>query len=212
MRAHVGRTMDVRKGIILRIIQRSAARLGGIEQPASTDAAFMDFASRVERLLYQEIVASRCDVGHADTVQPVPYVVIFPGDHTDNGLAAPAATGSPFPKGKPGPNRVEEHRRFARHAQNVFGDDLPTLPPKLFLAFAKAIDADPEIIPPPSYDTFAEYLAPKVPVVKSRKGAILARKTREQAFRTLIKNRLKSLPAAELEALMRAPVTLKTRS
>jgi hypothetical protein len=82
---------------------------------------------------------------------------------------------------------------------------LPTLPPKLFLDFAKAIDADPEIIPPPNYDTFAEYLAPKVPVVKNRKGEILERKIREQAFRTLIKNRLKRLPAAELAALMRPP-------
>jgi hypothetical protein len=147
----------------------------------------MDFTSLGERLLCNEIVASRRDVGHADRVQPVPYVVIFSGDHTGNDVAAPAATGSPFPKGKPGPNRVEEHRRFARHAQNVFGGDLPTLPPKLLLDFAKAIDADPEIIPPPSYDTFAEYLAPKVPVVKNRKRAILARKTREQAFRTLVK-------------------------
>ena len=212
MRAHIGRTMDVRKGIILRIIQRSAARLGGIEQLASTDEAFVDFASRVERLLCQEIIASGRAVGHADAAQPVPYVVIFPEDHTDKEVAAPAATASPFPKGKPGPNRVEEHRRFARHAQNVFGDDLPTLPPKLFLDFAKAIDADPEIIPPPNYDTFAEYLAPRVPVVTNRKGAILARKTREQAFRTLIKNRLKSLRAAELEALMRPPVMPKTRS
>jgi hypothetical protein len=166
----------------------------------------------VDRPLRDEIIAVGCDVRHADTVQPVPSVAIFPPANTGNDVAAPAATGSPFPKGKPGPNRVEEHRRFARHAQNVFGDDLPTLPPKLFLDFAKAIDADPEIIPPPNYDTFAEYLAPRVPVVTNRKGAILARKTREQAFRTLIKNRLKSLRAAELEALMRPPVMPKTRS
>ena len=212
LRAYVGRAFGLRQGRLLPILQRSEARLRGTVQPASTDAAFMDFTSHMERLLCNEIVASRRDVGHADTVQRVPYVVISPGDHTDNGLAAPAATGSPFPKGKPGPNRVEEHRRFARHAQNVFGGDLPTLPPKLLLDFAKAIDADPEIIPPPSYDTFAEYLAPKVPVVKNRKRAILARKTREQAFRTLIKNRLKSLRAAELEALMRPPVMPKTRS
>ena len=66
MRAHIGRTMDVRKGIILRIIQRSAARLGGIEQLASTDEAFVDFASRVERLLCQEIIASGRSVGHAE--------------------------------------------------------------------------------------------------------------------------------------------------
>src|ERR1017187_3852930 len=76
MRAHVGRTMGVRKGIILRITQRAAARLGGIEQVASTDEAFVDFASLVERLLCDEIVAYRRDVGHADTVQPMPYVVI----------------------------------------------------------------------------------------------------------------------------------------
>ena len=212
LRAYVGRAFGLRQGRILPILQRSEARLRGTVQPASTDAAFMDFTSLGERMLCNEIVASRRDVGHADRVQPVPYVVIFPEDHTDKEVAAPAATGSPFPKGKPGPNRVEEHRRFARHAQNVFGDDLPTLPPKLFLDFAKAIDADPEIIPPPNYDTFAEYLAPRVPVVKNRKGAILARKTREQAFRTLIKNRLKSLRAAELEALMRPPVMPKTRS
>ena len=212
MRAHVGRTMGVRKGIILRITQRAAARLGGIEQVASTDEAFVDFASLVERLLCDEIVAYRRDVGHADTVQPMPYVVIFPGDHTGNDVAAPAATGAPFPKGKPGPKRVEEHRRFAKHAQRVFGDDLPTLPPNFFQDFAAALDADAEIIPPPNYDTFAEYLAPTVPVVKNRTGAILARKTREQAFRTLIKNRLKSLRAGELEALMRRPVMPKTKS
>jgi hypothetical protein len=212
LRAYVGRTTDLRKEIVLRILQRLAARFGRVEQLASTDEAFVDFASRVERLLCQEITASGRDVGHADRVQPVPYVVIFSGDHTDKEVAAPAATASPFPKGKPGPNRVEEHRRFARHAQKVFGDDLSTLPPKLFLDFAKALDADPEIILPPSYDSFAAYLTPRVSEGTDRKRAMLARTTREQAFRTLIKNRLKSLRAAELEALMRPQVMPKTRS
>jgi hypothetical protein len=205
LRAHVGRAFGLRKGRILQILERSEARLGGTVQPACTDATFVDFASRVEGLLYQEIVASRRDVGHADTVQSVPYVVIFPEDHTGDDITAPAATGSPFPKGRPGPRRVEEHRRFARLARKVFGDDLPTLPPKLFLDFAEAIDADPGIIPPPNYDTFAEYLTPRLPEGTDRKRAVLARTTREQAFRTLIKNRLKRLPAAELEALMRPP-------
>src|ERR1019366_4745809 len=129
LRAYVGRAFGLRQGRILPILQRSEARLRG----TVTDAALVDFASRVDRPLRDEIIAVGCDVRHADTVQPVPSVAIFPPANTGNDVAAPAATGSPFPKGKPGPNRVEEHRRFARHAQNVFGDDLPTLPPKLFL-------------------------------------------------------------------------------
>jgi hypothetical protein len=117
MRAHIGRTMDVRKGIILRIIQRSAARLGGIEQLASTDEAFVDFASRVERLLCQEIIASGRAVGHADAAQPVPYVVIFPEDHTDKEVAAPAATASlvavQIRKQRPGP-KPDDHLKLYR--------------------------------------------------------------------------------------------------
>jgi len=104
LRAYVGRAFGLRQGRILPILQRSEARLRGTVQPASTDAACMDFTSLGERLLCNEIVASRRDVGHADRVQPVPYVVIFSGDHTGNDVAAPAATASPFPKGKPGPN------------------------------------------------------------------------------------------------------------
>jgi hypothetical protein len=205
LRAYVGRVFGLRQGRILQILQRSEARLRGTVQPASTDEAPVDFASRAERLLCQEIIASGRAVGHADAAQPVPYATIFPGGPTDNDVTAPAATGSPFPKRKPGPNRIEEHRRFADHAQRVFGRNLPTLPPRLFQEFAKAIDADPGIIPPPSYDTFAEYLTPRLPEGIDRKRAILARTTRDQAFRTLIKNRLKRLPAAELEALMRPP-------
>src|ERR1039458_881292 len=94
LRAHVGRAFGLRKGRILQILERSEARLGGTVQPACTDATFVDFASRVEGLLYQEIIASGRAVGHADAAQPVPYVVIFPEDHTDKEVAAPAATAS----------------------------------------------------------------------------------------------------------------------
>ena len=205
LRAHVGRAFGLRKGRILQILERSEARLGGTVQPACTDATFVDFASRVERLLCQEIIASGRAVGHADAAQPVPYATIFPGGPTDNDVTAPAATGSPFPKGKPGPNRVVEHRRLARHARKVFGDDLPTLPSRFFQDLVEVVDADSEILPPPGYRSFAEYLAPIVPEGSTRKGAILARKIKEQKFRRLIKNRLKRLPAAELAALMRPP-------
>src|ERR1035441_6444432 len=117
LRAHVGRAFGLRKGRILQILERSEARLGGTVQPACTDATFVDFASRVEGLLYQEIVASRRDVGHADTVQSVPYVVIFPEDHTGDDITAPAATGSlvaaRIRKQRPGP-KPEDHTRFYR--------------------------------------------------------------------------------------------------
>ena len=205
LRAYVGRTTGLRKERILQILERSEARLGGTVRPAVADAALVDFASRVERLLCQEIIAAGRSVGLADPAQPVPYVVISPEGQTDSKLEAPAATGSPFPKGKPGPNRVVEHRRLARHARKVFGDDLPTLPSRFFQDLVEVLDADSEILPPPGYRSFAEYLAPRAPEGSTRKGAILARKIKEQKFRRLIKNRLKRLPAAELAALMRPP-------
>jgi hypothetical protein len=203
MKGYVGRAFDLQEGRILRVL----GRLRGSAPTASTDAAFADLASRVLRLLCQETIAAGRNMEHADTAQPVSYAVII-SDTTD--FAAPAPTGPPFAKGKPGPNRIEEHRRFAKHAKRVFGADLPTLPAKCFPDFAKALDADPGIIPPPSYDTFAAYLAPKMREGANRKAEILARQTREKEVRRLIKNRLKRLPAAELRALMNPPVMERT--
>ena len=117
LRAYVGRAFGLRQGRILPILQRSEARLRGTVQPASTDAAFMDFTSLGERMLCNEIVASRRDVGHADRVQPVPYVVIFPEDHTDKEVAAPAATASlvavQIRKQRPGP-KPDDHLKLYR--------------------------------------------------------------------------------------------------
>jgi hypothetical protein len=125
LRAHVGRAFGLRKGRILQILERSEARLGGTVQPACTDAIFVDFASLVKRLLYQEIVASRRDVGHADTVPSVPYVVIFPEDHTGDDITAPAATGSivaaQIRKQRPGP-KPDDHSKLYRIIIDTIGD------------------------------------------------------------------------------------------
>ena len=158
-----------------------------------------DFESLQE--LFDRIIVFPVEAGQAHIQQPSNNGTISK-EHTDHKVVVPAASKPSFPRGKPGPNRVEEHRRFARHAQEVFGDDLPTLPPKLYLRFVMAIDADPEIIPPPGYPSFAAYLAPRVPEASTLKGKLMARKSRETEFRRLIKNRLKSLPAGELAALI----------
>ena len=117
LRAYVGRAFGLRQGRVLPILQRSEARLRGTVQPASTDAALMDIASRVDRPLRDEIIAVGCEVRHADTVQPVPSVAISPGDQTDNKLAAPAATGSlvavQIRKQRPGP-KPDDHLKFFR--------------------------------------------------------------------------------------------------
>lgn len=124
LRAHVGRAFGLRKGRILQILERSEARLGGTVQPACTDATFVDFASRVERLLCNEIIASRCNVGHPDTVQSVPYVVIFPEDQIGDDTTAPAATGSlaaaQIGKQRPGP-KPDDHSKLYRIIIDTIG-------------------------------------------------------------------------------------------
>ena len=124
LRAHVGRAFGLRKGRILQILERSEARIGGTVQPASTDEASVDFASRAERLLCQEIIASGRAVGHADAAQPVPYATIFPGGPTDNDVTAPAATGSivaaQIRKQRPGP-KPDDHSKLYRIIIDTIG-------------------------------------------------------------------------------------------
>jgi hypothetical protein len=117
MSAYVGRGTDLRKKIVLRIMQRLAARLGRVEESASADAAFIDFASRVDRLLGDEMIAVGRDARHADREPILPYVVILPAANPDNDIAAPAATGSlvaaRIRKQRPGP-KPEDHTKFYR--------------------------------------------------------------------------------------------------
>ena len=111
----------------------------------------------------------------------------------------PTATAPLRLKGKPGPNRIDEHRKLAEHARAVFGKDLPDLPPIYYLRLAERLDSDDCITPPLNFDSFDAYLTPKLEGVKTRRGQIRARKSREREFRRLIINRLKRLP--EFEAL-----------
>jgi hypothetical protein len=90
-------------------------------QLASTDAAFVDFATRVETLLRQEMIESGRNVEHADTAQHVPYVVIF-SDNAD--FAEPAATGSlvaaRISKQRPGP-KPDDHLILYRIILDTLG-------------------------------------------------------------------------------------------
>jgi hypothetical protein len=124
LRAYIGRTFGLRNARILQFLQRSEARLGGTVQPFASAAAFMDCTSQVDRLLCNEIVVSRRDVGHADTAQPVPHGVIFPAAHPDDDVAAPAVTGSlvaaKIRRQRPGP-KPYDHLKLYRIILETFG-------------------------------------------------------------------------------------------
>ena len=176
LRAYVGRITGLRKERILPILQRSEARLRG----TVTDAAFVDFASRVGRPLRDEIIAVGWNVRHADAVQPVPSVATFPPANPDNDITAPAATGhlvaARIRKQRPGP-KPEDHTEFYRiiiETLRYYGelsDDKPeiSLDDDNLSRIVEAADSN-DIKPPgrrpteyertpPPYSSWAVYLA-----------------------------------------------------